>query len=104
MIHPRCDPVIQDQPHFINQPIQQSVASASAEPVVSAQHPFSAACIKLAPVQIPKSDGDLLAFHDWINFLNASVHDNRSISQTHRSTYPQNLVSEFERPHPRLLS
>ena len=37
--------------------------------------------------------GDALAFHDWINIFKASVHDNRSISQTHRITYPQNSVS-----------
>ena len=28
MLHPRCNPVLQGQPHFINQPIQQSVTSA----------------------------------------------------------------------------
>ena len=93
MLHPRCDPVLQDQPQCINQPIQQSVTSAPTVPVVSTQHPFTASCIKLPPVQIPKFDGDLLAFHDWTNIFKASVHENRSISQTHRITYLQNSVS-----------
>ena len=53
----------------------------------------SNACIKLPPIQIPKFDGDPLAFHDWINIFKASVHDNTSISQTHRITYLQNSVS-----------
>ena len=53
----------------------------------------SNACIKLPPIQIPKFDGDPLAFHDWINIFKASVHDNTSISQTHRRTYLQNSVS-----------
>ena len=93
MLHSRCNPVLQDHPHFINQPIQQSVTSAPTVPVVSAQHPLAVSCIKLPPVQIPKFDGDPLAFHDWINIYKASVHDNRSISQTHRITYLQNSVS-----------
>ena len=76
-----CPPML--QPHCINQPIQQSVTSAPIVPVVSTQHPFAASCIKLPPVQIPKFDGDPLAFHDWINIFKASVHENRSISQTH---------------------
>ena len=92
-VHPRCNPVLQDQPHFINQPIQQSVSSAPTVPFVSTQHPFAASGIKLPPVQIPKFDGDPLAFHDWINIFKASVHENRSISQTHRITYLQNSVS-----------
>ena len=86
-----CPPML--QPHCINQPIQQSVTSAPTVPVVSTQHPFAASCIKLPPVQIPKFDGDTLAFHDWINIFEASVHENRSISQTHRITYLQNSVS-----------
>ena len=81
------------QPHCINQSIQQSVTSAPIVPVVSTQHPFAASCIKLPPVQIPKFDGDPLAFHDWISIFKASVHENRSISQTHRITYLQNSVS-----------
>ena len=93
MVHPRCNPVIQDQLHFINQPIQQSVTSAPTVPVGSTQHPFAASCKKLPPVQIPNFDGDPLAFHDWINIFKASVHENRSISQTHRITYLQNSVS-----------
>ena len=64
MVHPRCNPMLQDHPHFINQPVQQSVTSAPTVPVVSTQHPFSASGIKLPPVQIPKFDGDSLAFHD----------------------------------------
>ena len=64
-----------------------------AVPVVSDQNPFAASCIKLPHVQIPKFDGDSLAFHDWINIFKASVHDNTSISQTHRITYLQNSVS-----------
>ena len=86
-----CPPML--QPHCINQPIQQSVTFALTVPVVSTQHPFAASCIKLSPVQIPKFDGDPLAFHDWINIFKASVHENRSISQTHRITYLQNSVS-----------
>ena len=93
MVRPRCPPVLQDQPHFINQPIQRSVTSAGTVPVVSTQHPFPASYIKLPPVQISKFDGDPLAFHDWINIFKASVHENRSISQTHRITYLQNSVS-----------
>ena len=93
MLHSRCNPVLQDQPHFINQPIGQSLTSAPTVPVVSAQHPFAASCIKRRLVQIPKLDGDPLAFHDWINIFKASVHENRSISQTHRITYLQNSVS-----------
>ena len=50
-------------------------------------------CIKLPPIQIPKFDGDPLAFHDWIIIFKASVHENTSISQTHRITYLQNSVS-----------
>ena len=50
-------------------------------------------CIKLPPIQIPNFDGDPLAFHDWYNIFKASVHDNTSISQTHRITYLQNSVS-----------
>ena len=53
----------------------------------------SNACIKLPPIQVPKFDGDPLAFHDWINIFKASVHENTSISQTHRITYLQNSVS-----------
>ena len=53
----------------------------------------SNACIKLPPIQIPKFDGDPLAFHDWINIFKASVHDNTFISQSHRITYLQNSVS-----------
>ena len=53
----------------------------------------SNACIKLPPIQIPQFDGDPLAFHDWINIFKASVHENTSISQTHRVTYLQNSVS-----------
>ena len=53
----------------------------------------SNACIKLPSIQIPKFDGDPLAFYDWINIFKASVHDNTSISQTHRITYLQNSVS-----------
>ena len=93
MLHSRCNPVLQDQLHFINQPIQQSVTSAPTVPVISAQHTFAASCIKLPHVQIPKFDGDPLAFHDWINIFEASVHNNRSISQTHRITYLRNSVS-----------
>ena len=48
---------------------------------------------KLPPIQVPKFDGDALAFHDWMNIFNASVHENTSISQTHRITYLQNSVS-----------
>ena len=51
------------------------------------------ACIKLLPIQIPKFDGDPLAFHDWNIIFKASVHDNTSISQTHRITDLQNSVS-----------
>ena len=50
-------------------------------------------CIKLPPIQIPKFDVDPLAFHGWINIFKAFVHDNTSISQTHRITYLQNSVS-----------
>ena len=53
----------------------------------------SNACIKLPPIQVPKFDGDPLAFHDWINIFKASVHDNTSSSQTHRITYLRNSVS-----------
>ena len=53
----------------------------------------SNACIKLPPIQIPQFDGDPLAFHDWINIFKAYVHENTSISQTHRITYLQNSVS-----------
>ena len=56
-------------------------------------NPFAASCIKLPPVQIPKLDGDPLAFHAWIYIFEASVHDNRSISRTQGITYLQNLVS-----------
>ena len=86
-----CPPML--QPLCINQPIQQSITSAPTVPVVSTQHPFAASCIKLPPVQIPKFDGDPLAFHDWIIIFKASVHENRSISQSHRITYLQNSVS-----------
>ena len=89
---PRCTPVFQDQPHFINQPIQRSFISTHAVPVVSTQHSFTA-CIKPPPVQTPKFDVDPLAFHDWVNLFKATVHDIRSISQTHRITYLQNSVS-----------
>ena len=54
---------------------------------------MSNACIKLPPIQTPKFDGDPLAFHDCIKIFKASVHDNTSISQTHRITYLQNSVS-----------
>ena len=80
MTQPRCNPVLQDQPHFINQPIQHSVTSDPTVPFVSTKHPCAASCIKLPPVQTPKFDGDPLAFHDWINIFKASVHGNRSIS------------------------
>ena len=58
-------------------------------------HPqyVSNACIKLSSIQIPNFDGDPLAFHGGINIFKASVHDNTSISQTHRITYLQNSVS-----------
>ena len=93
-MNPRCVPVLQDQPRFINQLIQQSFTSAHAVPVNSAQHPYVAAsCIKRPPVQIPNFDGDHLAFLDRMNIFKASVHNNRSISQTHRITYRQNAVS-----------
>ena len=36
IMHHRCNPVFQDQPHFTNQPIQQSFSSAPAVHVVSA--------------------------------------------------------------------
>ena len=93
MIHPFCDPVLHDKPHFMNQPIQHSFTSAPAVLVVSAQQPFAASCIKLPPVQIPKFDRVPHAFYDWINIFKASVHDNRSVSQTQLITYLQNSIS-----------
>ena len=58
-------------------------------------HPqyVSNACMKLSSIQIPKFDGDPLAFHDWNNIFKASVHENTSISQAHWITYLQNSVS-----------
>ena len=52
----------------------------------------SPACIKLPPIQIPKFNGDPIAYHDWINIFKATVHTNHSITQTHRITYLQNSV------------
>ena len=65
------------------QPPQTSTPDANYPPV----------CIKLPPIQIPKFNGDPLAFHDWINIFKAMVHSNHSITQTHRITYLQNSVT-----------
>ena len=65
------------------QPPQTSTADANYQPV----------CIKLPPIQIPKFNGDPLAFHDWINIFKAMVHSNHSVTQTHCITYLQNSVT-----------
>ena len=56
------------------QPPQTSTADANYPPV----------CIKLPPIQIPKFNGDPLAFHKWVNIFKAMVHSDHSITQTHR--------------------
>ena len=38
-------------------------------------------------------DPDSLQQHQWTNTLNAFVHTNQSITDTHRMTYPQNRVT-----------
>ena len=54
MMNSRCNPLLQDQPQFINQLIRQSFTSVPAVSVVSAQHTSAASCIKLPPFEIPK--------------------------------------------------
>ena len=75
------------------QPVSQPEMLTSHLRSHSTPQYVSNTCIKLPPIQIPKFDGDPLAFHDWINIFKASVHENTSISQTHRTTYLQNTVS-----------
>ena len=48
---------------------------------------YSPVCIEVPAIQIPKFNGDPLAFHDWINIFKATVHNNHSITQTHRITF-----------------
>ena len=49
--------------------------------------------IKLPPLKLQNFKGNPIHFHEWINNFNTMIHNNTSITDTHRVTYLQNSVS-----------
>ena len=49
--------------------------------------------IKLPPLTIQTFNGNPLKYHEWINKFFCLVHNNTSITDTHRITYLQNAVT-----------
>ena len=49
--------------------------------------------IKLPPLKLQSFNGNPIHFHEWINNFNTIIHNNISITDTHRITYLQNSVS-----------
>ena len=49
--------------------------------------------IKLPPLKLQNFNGNPIHFHEWINNFNTMIHNNTSITDTHRITYLQNSVS-----------
>ena len=85
-------PLPQPTPNVLfHQPQQPFPSSYPVYPnVVQPQQPPA---IKLPPIRLPTFDGNPLQYHDWINTFNATVHNNPSITDTHRITYLQNSVT-----------
>ena len=48
--------------------------------------------IKLPPLKLQNFNGDPIHFHEWINNFNTMIHNNPSITDTHRISYLQNFV------------
>ena len=57
------------------------------------QNPTSKHSIKLPPLKIQNFNGNPLMYHEWINNFFCLVHNNTSITDTHRITYLQNVVT-----------
>ena len=49
--------------------------------------------IKLPPLKLQYFNGNPMQYHEWINIFFSMVHNNISITDTHRITYLQNSVS-----------
>ena len=49
--------------------------------------------IKLPPLKLQNFNVNPIHFHEWINNFNTMIHNNTSITDTHRITYLQNSVS-----------
>ena len=57
------------------------------------QNPTSKHSIKLPPLTIQTYNGNPFKYHEWINNSLCLVHNNPSITDTHRITYLQNEVT-----------
>ena len=75
--------------------VNQHISSAYSNPNVTQEKgnvDFKHS-IKLPPLKLQNFNGDPIHFHEWINNFNTMIHNNPSITDTHRITYLQNSVS-----------